>query len=496
MPAPDRIVLHAVSELYPIVKTGGLGDVAAALPAALRQLGCDARVVLPGYPRVLAASAELEPLWAEDDLFGGGPAQLLEARLEGVDVPAYVLGCPGLFDRPGGPYAGPDGVDFPDNHRRFAAFGWAAAQLLGRLGPCTVLHAHDWQAGLAVAYAQLRLPERHPSVMTIHNIDYPGAFPPEVFAELGLPAAAHDMHGVEFYGRVSFLKAGLYYADQITTVSPTYATEIQGSGQGGGFEGLLHTRRDRLTGILNGVDYGQWDPARDRLLPFRFDAERLEGKRRVKQALCDRLGLPGAMNGLLIGVVSRLVPPKGMDWLLACVPWLVDHGASLVAVGTGAREIEAGFGAMQERYPGRVAVMFRYDETLAHWVQGGSDCLAVPSRTEPCGLTQMYALRYGTLPIVRRTGGLADTVVDATPEAVASGAGTGFVFDEPDAAGLQRALARALVLHADRAAWRRVQKNAMRQDFGWERSARRYVELYAAMERTARSSEGWAQPRG
>jgi starch synthase len=489
---PPAVILHVVSELYPFVKTGGLADVAAALPPELARVGWDVRLLIPGYPAILDAARSRELVWRDADLFGGGEAELFLADLEGTDTPAYVLDCPGHFRRRGGPYVDALGADYPDNHRRFAALGWAAAALGWELGPQTILHVHDWQGGLAVAYGKLNHPRPVTCVSTIHNIDYPGAFDAARFPELALPASAFSINGVEFFGRVSFLKAALYYADRITTVSPTYAREIQLDGRGGGFEGLLRGRRDGLTGILNGVDYTAWDPASDRHLPARYDAAHLRGKARCRGVLAETLSLDLAPETFVVGVVSRLIPQKGIDWLLEVIPWLVEHEGAVALLGSGDAVLEDGLRRVALRLPGRVGVRFGYDEALAHLIQAGCDSLAVPSRTEPCGLTQLYALRYGSPPIVRRTGGLTDTVVDASAQAISRKTATGFVFDEPNADHFRDAIDRAMQLRRRCEVWQGIQSTAMKQDFGWARSARAYGEIYGELSNAARPTGGSA----
>jgi starch synthase len=483
---PRLRALHVVSELYPIVKTGGLADVAAGLTIALRSLGIDARAIMPGYPAVLAAIASAEELVRDPGLFGGGPARILDARLKDGS-PLYVLDCPGLYHRPGGPYADVLGVDYVDNPRRFAALGWAAARLATSDHPdlrADILHAHDWQSGLAVAYVKLAGRPSPRCVATIHSIDYPGAFARTAFPELSLPEQAYSVHGVEFYGRISFLKAALYYADRITTVSPTYAREIQQDGRGGGFEGLLRTRSADLTGILNGVDYAEWSPETDRHLPRHYFAHDFRGKRAAKLALRKRLGLADTPRTPLFGVVSRLVWQKGIDWVVELIPWLVENGAQLAVLGSGDPRLMTAIADAATRYPEQIGAMVGYDEALSHLVQAGSDSILVPSRAEPCGLTQMYALRYGSPPVVRRTGGLADSVVDADERALRDGFATGFSFDEPSAEGLRGALARALDVYRNANAWKRLQRTGMSADFGWARSAELYASLYESLLRS------------
>jgi starch synthase len=483
---PRLRALHVVSELYPIVKTGGLADVAAGLTVALRTLGVDARVLMPGYPAVMRALRDAHEVVRDPGLFHGGPARILDARTAD-GTPLYVLECPGLFQRSGGPYVDERGLDFPDNHRRFAALGWAGARVATSDHPdlrADILHAHDWQAGLAVAYVKLAGRASPRCITTIHSIEYPGAFDRSVLPELALPEHVYSVYGVEFYGRLSFAKAGLYYADRITTVSPTYARELQQDGRGGGFEGLLRTRSADLTGILNGVDYAEWSPETDRHLPRRYFAQDFRGKRAAKQALRKRLGLAEAPRTPIFGIVSRLVWQKGIDWVVELIPWLVENGAQVAILGSGDPGLMRAIADCATRYPESVGAMVGYDESLSHLVQAGSDSILVPSRTEPCGLTQMYALRYGSPPVVRCTGGLADSVVDATEQSLREGFATGFAFDEPSVEGLQGALSRAMEVYRQAPVWKRLQRSGMAADFGWPRSAEVYANLYESLLRS------------
>ncbi len=478
-------VLHVLSELYPLVKTGGLADVGGSLTLALRDKGLDARVLLPGYPAVMRALGTSRVLFEDSNFFGGGPARILSGALVPPELPAYVVDCPGLFGRGGNPYLDGDKRDWPDNHRRFAALSWAGSLLARGLDAGErphVVHGHDWQAGLLPAYEALRQgPGGPPVVQTIHNLGYPGGFDASVLSELGLPASAYQVEGVEFYGRLSFLKAGLYYADHITTVSRTYAEEIQSAAQGFGFEGLLSARRDVLSGIVNGIDTSEWNPAEDVHLPAFYTASDLSGKAECKAALQRRSSLAPRPGAPLFGVVSRLAWMKGLDLLPEAIKPALAQGAQLVVLGTGEEELEAQLLALAGQFPGQVAVHIGYDESLAHWIQAGCDALVVPSRTEPCGLTQLCALRYGTLPVVRRTGGLADTVIDATPANFNAGRATGFVFEEADALDLASALLRAVRLFTRPGDWRAVQATAMATDVSWAQAADEYIALYESL---------------
>jgi starch synthase len=473
-------VLHAAAELFPWVKTGGLGDVLAALPPALAEAGIDTRLVLPGFTAFLDAF-ELTDIARLRTPFAAERVRVALARLRDSEVSAYLVDHPTFYDRPGSPYADPGGRDWPDNHRRFALLGWAAAALAQGADPGwrpDILHCHDWHAGLAPAYLRAD-GSPVPSVFTVHNLAYQGFFPAEFFPDLALPPGFFSIDGVEFYGGLSFLKAGLFYADRLTTVSPTYASEIQTPAFGMGLDGLLRTRANRLTGILNGVDPRIWSPESDALLPRRYGVgDAAEGKAAAKAALERRFGLAEEGRGPLFGAVTRLTPQKGLDLLLAALPGLVSLGGRLVLLGSGDGDLEAGFAAAARLHPGRVGVVLGYDEALSHLIVAGSDAILVPSRFEPCGLTQLYALRYGSPPVVRHTGGLADTVIDANAATLADGSATGFTFREETADALLGAVRRAAELHGDPAAWRRVVRQAMTRDFSWDAAATQYAALY------------------
>ena len=477
---PPLRVLHAAAELYPWVKTGGLGDVMAALPPALAALGLDVRLVLPGFTALLDAF-ELVEIARLRTPFAAGRVRIARARLPESGVAAYLVDHPPFYDRPGNPYGAPDGGDWPDNHRRFALLGWVAAALARGADPAwqpDIVHCHDWHAGLAPAYLRAA-GTAAPSVLTVHNLAYGGWFPAALFADLALPPQFFSIDGVEFYGGLSLLKAGLFYADRLTTVSPTYASEIQTAAFGWGLDGLLRSRAAVLTGIMNGVDPKIWSPDSDALLPQRYGvADAASGKAAAKAALAQRFGFAGTDDAPLFGAVTRLTWQKGFDLVLAALPGLVERGARLVLLGSGDGDLEAGFAAAAETYRGQVGVVIGYDEALSHLIYAGSDSILVPSRFEPCGLTQLYALRYGALPLVRRTGGLADTVVDANAVSLAEGDATGFAFETETADALLAALQRATALYADRASWQRMVSRAMTRDFSWDASARQYLALY------------------
>ncbi len=479
-------VLSVASEVYPLVKTGGLADVAGALPAALAGEGVAIRTLVPGYPAVMAALAgskasSAEVLHAFPDLFGG-PARIVAGEAGGLDLLA--LDAPHLFDRPGSPYLGPDGRDWPDNPLRFAALARAAADIgLGRttLPRPDVVHAHDWQAALAAAYLHYSGEVRPGTVVTVHNLAFQGQAPAALLGTLGLPPSSWAFDGVEYYGTIGFLKAGLQFADRITTVSPTYALEITGPDAGMGLDGLLRARSAILFGILNGIDTTVWDPASDPSLPAPFDSRRLKGRAASAAALRERLGLDPDPAAPLFGVVSRLSWQKGLDLLHAVLPSLVASGAQLALLGAGEPALEAGFRTAMQAWPGRVGCRIGYDESLAHLIQAGSDALVVPSRFEPCGLTQLCALRYGAVPVVARVGGLADTVIDANDMALAAGVATGIQFSPVERDRLEAALMRAVTLFHDRPTWRRLQRNGMATDVSWRMPARRYADLYRGL---------------
>ncbi|HEX8011054.1 MAG TPA: glycogen synthase GlgA [Casimicrobiaceae bacterium] len=479
-------VLFATSECAPLVKTGGLGDVSAALPAALRRLGIDARVLLPGYREVLAGM----PAGTAHDLPAGGgiatgATRLIETALP-HGVPLIVVDHASAYDRPGGPYQSPAGADWPDNPSRFGLLSNVAAMLAGPASPLAwkpdIIHCNDWQTALAPAYLRFASPPvRCATVQTIHNLAYQGSFTPDWVGRLGLPPASFASEGVEFHGRLSFLKAGLYYADAITTVSPTYAREIQSEALGFGMDGLLRWRHDVLAGILNGIDTEEWNPATDALIAQRYDASTLRAKAANKKALQNALGLAQAPDVPVLGAISRFIEQKGLDLLLATAAGAVASPAQLVVLGQGDAELERAFTRLANEHRGRVAVRIGFDNALAHLIEAGADLFVMPSRFEPCGMNQMFSQRYGTPPIVRATGGLIDSVVDCTPATLAAGTATGFAFAAPSADALLAAIRRSIATYRDAQAWSAVQRNGMARDFGWDAAARQYAELYRSL---------------
>jgi starch synthase len=471
-------VLAVASEIYPLIKTGGLADVVGALPIALRAYGIETRTLVPGYPDVIEALPAAEVLlhWPN---FYGGPIRLLGASHQELDL--LVFDAPHLFARPGNPYVAQDGKDWPDNGVRFAALSRVAAEIGQGTIPSFVpdiVHAHDWQAGLTPAYLHYANGPRPCTVTTVHNMAYQGRFPHEMLDTFGLPPEAFTIHGVEYYGMISFLKAGLQFADRITTVSPTYAVEIQGDEGGMGLGGLLRERSTVLSGILNGIDTSVWNPETDPHIAARFSAKNLESRVANKAALQRRLGLDLSPDALLLSVISRLSWQKGLDLLLENVPVIVKEGMQFALLGSGDSDLQNRYQAASKANIGRIAVLIGYDEALAHLIQAGADALVVPSRFEPCGLTQLCAMRYGAVPIVSRVGGLADTVIDVEEADIAGGATTGFKFGPGTDETLAVALRRASNSFHDKQVWRKLQLNGMSTDVSWGNRASRYAALY------------------
>jgi starch synthase len=471
-------VLHVCSEIFPLLKTGGLADVIGALPAAQIAGGIDARVLIPAFPDVRNGIADVQRV-AQRETFAG-PMTLLFGHFNGVGI--YLIDAPHLYQRPGSPYHDSWLNAYPDNVLRFALLGWVGSEMACGLDPFwrpRVVHAHDWHAGLAPAYLAAR---GHPakSVFTVHNLAYQGLFNAHHMSDIQLPWSFYDMHGLEFHGQISFLKAGLYYADHITAVSPTYAREITEPQFAYGMEGLLSQRHreGRLSGILNGVDDHIWSPANDLLLASRYTPDTLKEKAENKRQLQVTMGLKVDDKAPLFGVVSRLTGQKGLDLVLEALPGLLEQGGQLVLLGAGDPVLQEGFLAAAAEHPGQVGVQIGYHEAFSHRIMGGADVIMVPSRFEPCGLTQLYGLKYGTLPLVRRTGGLADTVNDSSLENLADGLATGFVFEDCNAWSLLRAIRRTFVLWSRPTLWRMVQRQAMSMDFSWQVAAHAYRELY------------------
>ncbi len=479
-------VLAVASEIYPLVKTGGLADVAGALPLALGAAGVETTTLVPGYPAVLQGLKNAVEVYHFPDMFGG-PANVFRGSAASLDL--LVLDAPHLFGRQGNPYLGPDGREWHDNGIRFAALGATAAAIGTGLIPgltFDIVHAHDWQAAMAPVYLNYHDGPRPGTVLTIHNLAFQGRYPGWLFPRLGLPGSAFAFDGLEYHHDVSFLKGGLSFADRLTTVSPTYAREIIGQENGMGLDALLRYRAGSLAGIVNGIDDTVWNPATDELIPHKFSRGRLGQRAGNKVALQQRLGLNQSPSALLIGIVSRLTSQKGLDILLDQLAALLARGVQVALLGSGDPAMEFGFIEAAARNPGSIGCVIGYNEQLAHLIQAGSDALLVPSRFEPCGLTQLCALRYGSIPVVSRVGGLADTVIDANEAALTAGVATGIQFSPVTAEGLDDALRRLTELWRNQPVWQRLQRNAMAADVSWRNPASHYAALFQSIlaERT------------
>lgn len=493
-------VLYVCSELFPLLKTGGLADVSAALPPALRLAGCDVRILIPAYPALESAFQALasQPQLGLPQLNGLGPQpgeestdplpHLMLGHLSSDTATlCYLLRAPALFEREGNPYLDAKGEPWPDNAIRFAFLGWAAACLGQGLDDAwqpDIVHCHDWHTGLAPIYMRELAaggPPKAATLFTVHNLAYQGLFPRSDFDQLGLSPGLFDMEGLEFHDQVSFMKAGLQFAQQLTTVSPTYAQEILTPEQGMGLDGLLRNRANALCGILNGVDYAVWNPEHDAVLTHPYDTESLEKKAHAKAQLQIHLKLEVRSNAMIFGVVSRLSEQKGLHLVHAVVDQIVQGGGQLALLGSGDPDLEEAFLLAAGRHPGQVGVFIGYHEDTAHSIVAGSDVILLPSRFEPCGLTQLYGLRYGTLPLVHRVGGLADTVVDATETTLRDNTACGFVFGDFSVVGLQKTLARAFSMKQKGEAWTKIQQNAMSLRFDWSLAAQGYLAIYRSI---------------
>lgn len=481
----DLPILFVTPEIRPLIKTGGLADISASLPAALRKLGADVRVLVPGYPSIMDGAKNIQTLYWLGEFYGFGEIHLLSATLPGSDVPLLIIDAPHYYTRGGGPYQDHLKQDWPDNAQRFALLSRMAAFLASQDNPLdfrpAILHCNDWQTGLAPAYLNYTAGLKPPTVMTIHNLAFQGIFPPATLAEVGLPPESFALDGVEYYGNISFLKAGLYYADHITTVSPNYADEIQREPLGFGMQGLLHRRAAHLTGIVNGIDNDEWNPAIDPDIVQNYGIQDLNKKAANKAALQHKLGLTVDPAIPLLGAVSRISYQKGLDMLLDIAPALFGEPVQLVILGTGEAHMEQSFSSLAQSHPGKIAAYIGFDEKLSHLIEAGLDLFLMPSRFEPCGLNQMYSQRYGTPPLVHATGGLVDTVVDTTAETLHDRSASGFLFSESSAAGLLDAIRRALGCYREANTWRQIQIAGMERDFSWDNSARRYLELYRTL---------------
>ena len=477
--------LHVCSEVFPYLKTGGLADVTAALPLALAKMGCDVRILVPGFPAFInhIQNQHLVAEWFPR--FGAHSLRLFYGTFPQTGLSAYYIDAPGLYDRPGNPYIDIYGQPYGDNHRRFALLGWVAARLADGFDffwRPQIIHGHDWHAGLTFAYLKVLEQSRNQklagTVFTIHNLAYQGNFPRYVFGELDLPHHLFNLEEMEFYGQISFLKSGLVYADKVTTVSPTYSREIHDGEQSCGLDGIVRKRGGDIVGILNGIDTEVWNPSTDDSLFTTYNARSITGKKRCRLALQQEMGLHLQDTAPLFCVVSRFASQKGLNLVLGGMSLLLEKGAQIVIVGNGEYHLERAFSDYAHRNPQQVAVRLGYDESLAHRVIAGSDVIMIPSRYEPCGLTQFYGLRYGTLPLVHRVGGLADSVTDSTPENLLQRTATGFTFDHFDISSIEEAINRVFALYSRPKEWRMVQRQGMKQQLNWKRSAHEYKKLY------------------
>lgn len=473
-------VLSVASEIYPLVKTGGLADVTGALPSALKPKGVDMRSLVPGYPKVMAALKDAVSVLDFPSLYGG-PARVLAGTGGGLDL--FVLDAPHLFVRDGGIYGDATGKDWADNWMRFGALSQVAARIAeGDFAGFVpdVVHAHDWQAGLVPAYMNYGKANRTPSIMTVHNLAFQGRYASDIFPALGLPSHAYGLDGIEYFGGVGFLKAGLQSAWAVTTVSPTYAREIRTEEFGMGLNGLLNARSSSVHGIVNGIDVDVWNPDKDVAIPKTYTAKTISNRSANKKALEKHFGLKPT-NGPLFVVISRLTWQKGLDLLASAADAIVAAGGSLAVLGSGDTAIEGQLHAAASRHKGKVGVIIGYDEALSHLMQAGGDAILIPSRFEPCGLTQLYGLRYGCVPIVSRTGGLADTVIDANDAALSMGVATGVQFAPVDLGNLNDTIARTCALYTDPKLWQSMQLAGMACDVSWDRSASAYANLYKSV---------------
>lgn len=485
-------ILFITSEVHPLCKTGGLGDVSAALPAALRAMRMDVRLLIPGYPQVMAGLKPKRKVAEFSGLPHFPPCVLLSARLPlsaSESIPVFIIDCPDLYQRTGGPYLDAAGKNWEDNAQRFGLLSKIGAILSSDDSPLAwqpdIVHCNDWQSGLTPAYLHYYQGRKAASLITIHNLAFQGNFPPENVVKLGLPSTSFDVKGLEFYGSMSFLKAGVFYADHITTVSPSYAKEIQSDALGFGMQGLLVSRKHQITGIINGIDEKEWNPANDPHIVKNYTSKKLSAKIANKQALQQEMGLAVDTTIPLFGTVGRISEQKGYDLLLKAAPQLAEMPLQLVVLGNGDGEMENSLAALTDAYPGKIAVRIGYSEALSHLIEAGSDCFLMPSRFEPCGLNQMYSQRYGTPPLAHATGGLIDTIVDCTPETIANKSASGFLFGRMSAEDLLSAVKRAVVAYHDSKTWQLLQKNGMAKDFGWRTSAAAYRDIYQSLSKSA-----------
>jgi starch synthase len=472
-------ILYISSEAFPLVKTGGLGDVAGSLPAALKKKSQNIRLVIPAYPEALSKLSKPKVL-AETSYYNQS-VKIIEAKLPGTNVTTWLVDCPPLFDRPGGPYIDEHGNEWHDNALRFTLFCHTVVDLaLNRLQldwQADIVHCNDWQTGLVPALLSLHK-QRPATIFTIHNLAYQGVFEQQAFYDLNLPNTLWHMDGLEFYNQLSFIKGGLAYADKITTVSQTYATEIREAENGYGLNGLLQHREKDLLGILNGIDEKHWNPDTDHHLKQKYNRHSLDKKVINKTALQEEFNLPVNETIPLLGMVSRLVEQKGLDIILQCIPELMKLKLQIVILGTGELHYEMQLSELAQKYPDKFIVKIGYNERLAHRIEAASDMYLMPSRFEPCGLNQLYSLRYATLPIATHVGGLADTVIHASEDNINNGTANGFILVEHSSTALFNTIKQAINLYNKEKLWQQLQLNAISCDHSWESSAEHYINLY------------------
>ena len=477
-------VLFVSSEVFPLIKTGGLADVSGSLPIALQGLGVDIRILMPGYTSVLNQLKDLQLITVVHDLPHIGYAELMLGSIQDTHIKVLVIKATSLYERNGGPYSDAYGQEWQDNPIRFAVLSKVASILASNQSPIAdwrpdIVHCNDWQTGLAPAYMKLTENSSAKSLISLHNMAFQGTYAPHWVTSLGLPSIGFSIEGFEYHGQLSFLKAGIFYADAISTVSPRYAKEIQTAAFGFGLEGLLTQRGDEIVGILNGIETDEWNPASDKYLVEHYNSTEISGKKEVKKALQDKLGLHIDANAPLLGVVSRLTYQKGLDMLLPQLQSLIDSGCQFVLLGGGESQLEIAFQHLAAINPGHISVTIGYNEPLSHQIMAGSDMFIMPSRFEPCGLNQLYGLAYGTPPIVNATGGLADSVIDSNQTHLDNNTANGFVMVEASINGLKACIQRALhIFNHDKETWYKIQKNGMLQDLSWDKSAQEYLALY------------------
>ena len=474
-------ILFVTSEAHPLIKTGGLADVCGSLPKALAELDQDIRLIIPNY-QALKSTESVRFLFSLR--VDNRNINILETRLPDSQVVVWLVDYPTFYNYPGNPYVDETGEPWANNAERFALFCRVVVEVAMDRGyqdwKPDVVHCNDWQCGLVPALLSLEQ-DRPATLFTIHNMAYQGLFPVSEVTLLNLPGQLWHPEGLEFHSKLSFIKGGLVYSDYITTVSPTYATEIQTAEYGYGLEGLLEHRKESLGGIINGIDLDQWDPETDAYLTHNFSITTLDQKRLNKKELQTRFSLPINENVPLFGLIGRLVEQKGIDLILECLPEMLSMSVQFVLLGSGDKDFEKLVQKLAQEYPDKMAIKIGYDESLAHLIEAGSDIFLMPSRFEPCGLNQMYSQRYGTIPIVRKTGGLADTVIDTLPDTLLNNTASGIVFNEASASSLLESIKRALVLYSIPSSWKKMQITGMKKDFSWQKSAEQYLALYDSL---------------